>query len=63
MTLPVQTFVAFLIEYGEIAPLGVESPIGGPFWSVVIPVLLLVVASLATLLLYRHFASQDRDQS
>jgi TRAP-type C4-dicarboxylate transport system permease large subunit len=33
-----------------------ESPIGGPFWSLVVPALLLAVAFLATWLLYRRFA-------
>ncbi|MGD8867926.1 MAG: hypothetical protein PVI01_09850 [Gemmatimonadales bacterium] len=63
MTLSVGTFFAVLIQYGEVAPLPAESPIGGPLWSVVIPALLLVAASLGTLLLYRHFASQDDDSS
>lgn len=38
------------------APLPAEPPIGGPFWSVVVPALLLLVATGATVLLYRHFA-------
>lgn len=63
LPVPVQIFVAALIQSGELAPLPVGSPIGGPLWSVVIPALLLVVASVCTLLLYRHFANQGRDQS
>jgi hypothetical protein len=35
-----------------------ESPIGGPFWTVVLPVLLFAVSFLATYLLYRHFADR-----
>jgi hypothetical protein len=37
-------------------PIPAEPPIGGPFWSVVVPALLLVGALAATYLLYRHFA-------
>ncbi len=45
-----------LIQSAEIAPLPASSPIGGPFWSYVVPAALLAVAFLGTLLLYRHFA-------
>ena len=34
------------------------SPIGGPFWTVVVPTLLFAVAFVATWLLYRHFAGK-----
>ena len=37
-------------------PIPAESPIGGPLWSVVVPVGLLVLSFVATWLLYRHFA-------
>lgn len=37
-------------------PLPAEPPIGGPFWSVVVPALLLVVSFGATFLLYRRFS-------
>jgi hypothetical protein len=47
-----------LQQSGDVAPLPAESPIGGPFWSYVVPALLLGVASLSTFLLYRHFAKQ-----
>jgi hypothetical protein len=45
-------------QSGGVAPLPAESPIGGPLWSYVVPALLLAVASLGTLMLYRHFARQ-----
>lgn len=57
-----QAFLAVLVQYDEVAPLPAKSPIGGPLWSVVLPALLLAVACLGTLLLYRHFAGQDRNQ-
>lgn len=37
-------------------PIPASSPIGGPLWSVVVPALLLLVATAATWILYRHFA-------
>lgn len=54
-------FLTVLVQYDEVTPLPAESPIEGPLWSVVIPALLLAVACLGTLLLYRHFAGQDRN--
>jgi hypothetical protein len=42
-------------------PLPAEAPIGGPFWTHVVPVLLFVVALAATLMLYRHFSRQGGD--
>ena len=39
-------------------PLPAEPPIGGPFWTVVVPAALLLLSTLATWLLYRHFARQ-----
>lgn len=42
-------------------PLPAEPPIGGPLWSVVVPALLLVLATVATVLLYRHFAGRGGD--
>jgi hypothetical protein len=45
-------------QSGDVAPLPAESPIGGPLWSYIVPALLLAVASLGTLMLYRHFARQ-----
>lgn len=48
--------LAILMQSGDIAPLPAESPIGGPIWSYVVPAALLGVASLGTLMLYRHFA-------
>lgn len=41
---------------GADVPLPAEPPIGGPLWSVVVPALLLLVATVATVLLYRRFA-------
>ena len=40
-------------------PIPAEAPIGGPFWTVVVPAALFAVAFLATWLLYRRF-SRDR---
>jgi hypothetical protein len=37
-------------------PIPAEPPIGGPFWTLVLPALLFAVAFLATFLLYRHFS-------
>ena len=35
-----------------------EPPIGGPFWTVVVPAILFSIAFVATWLLYRHFAGK-----
>ncbi len=51
--------VAVVAQSGEVAPLPAQSPIGGPLWSYVIPALLLLIAALGTLMLYRHFANQE----
>jgi hypothetical protein len=40
-------------------PLPVDPPIGGPLWSYLVPALLFLVALVATLLLYRHFAGGE----
>lgn len=52
-------FLLILSQYSDATPLPAESPIGGPLWSVVIPAILLAVASLGTLFLYRHFARRE----
>ncbi len=39
-------------------PLPASPPIGGVFWTWVVPVLLFAIAAVATWLLYRHFASR-----
>jgi len=36
------------------------SPLGGVFWTWIVPIALFAVAALATWLLYRHFA-RERD--
>jgi hypothetical protein len=33
-------------------------PIGGPFWTLVVPAILFSIAFVATFLLYRHFAGK-----
>ena len=38
--------------------LPVESPLGGFFWTWVVPVALFAIAFTATWLLYRHFAGK-----
>ncbi len=38
--------------------LPVGSPLGGFFWTWVVPVALFAVAAVATWLLYRHFAGR-----
>jgi len=43
----------------EIPPIPAEPPIGGPFWTIVVPAALFAVAFIATWLLYRRF-SGDR---
>jgi hypothetical protein len=35
-----------------------DAPIGGPFWTWVVPVGLFLVAFLATWALYRHFSAR-----
>lgn len=40
------------------APMPVESPLSGFFWTWVVPVVLFGIALTATWLLYRHFAGQ-----
>lgn len=40
------------------APLRAEPPIGGPFWTVVIPAMLLTGSFLGTYLLYKRFARE-----
>jgi hypothetical protein len=51
--------LAIGLQSGGAAPLPAQPPIGGPFWSYVVPALLLAVATLSTLLLYRHFAARN----
>ncbi len=36
-------------------------PLDGPFWTLVVPVLLFLVALGATVALYRHFAGNGTD--
>lgn len=40
-------------------PLPAESPISGPFWTLILPALLFAVSFLATFLLYRRFAREE----
>lgn len=42
-------------------PLPAEPPIGGPFWELVVPALLFLIATGATVMLYRHFAGRGGD--
>ena len=51
--------LVFIAQAGQVAPLPADSPIGGPFWSYVVPALLLAAATLGTYLLYRRFAGED----
>lgn len=39
-------------------PLPVASPLGGVLWTWIIPIALFALTSVATWLLYRHFAGQ-----
>ncbi len=41
--------------------LPVTSPLSGVFWTWVVPVALFTVATVATWLLYRHFAGRRKD--
>jgi hypothetical protein len=59
MTSATVTSLTALLQSGEPAPLPVTSPIGGPFWSYVVPAALLALAFVGTLLLYRHFARRE----
>ena len=43
------------------APLPVESPLSGFFWTWVVPVTLFSISFVATWLLYRHFANRKDD--
>jgi len=43
------------------APLPAEPPIGGVLWTVIIPALLLLGAFIGTFLLYRRFATRERE--
>jgi len=61
MTSAATAILTAFIQAGELVPLPAESPIGGPFWSYVVPAALLAVATAGTLLLYRHFAERDSD--
>jgi hypothetical protein len=45
------------------APLPATSPLGGPFWTWVVPIVLFAFSTLATWLLYRHFAGRKPDDS
>jgi hypothetical protein len=45
-----------VVQARQPIPLPAESPLGGPLWSYVVPAALLTLASVGTLLLYRHFA-------
>jgi len=43
-------------------PIPARPPIEGPFWTVVVPSALLVVATLATWLLYRRFSTRQGER-
>lgn len=43
-------------------PLPVDSPIGGFFWSWVVPIALFAIAFGATWMLYRHFSKRGGGQ-
>jgi hypothetical protein len=49
-----------LIRALQAPPLPAEPPIGGVFWAVVVPALLLASATAATVMLYRHFAREEK---
>lgn len=59
MIAPALAIFTVFVQSGRVAPLPAQSPIGGPFWSYVVPALLLTVAALGTLMLYRHFAKRE----
>ncbi len=40
-------------------PLGVDPPIGGLIWTMVVPAFLLVGSFLGTFLLYRRFSREE----
>jgi hypothetical protein len=41
-------------------PMPVSPPIQGPFWSIIAPIALFIIALGATIALYRHFAGVRR---
>lgn len=43
------------------APLPVESPLSGFFWTWIVPVVLFGISFAATWMLYRHFANRKSD--
>lgn len=53
------TLVLSLVQSSVEGTLPFEPPISGPFWTIAIPSVLLLVAFLGTFLLYRHFAGKD----
>lgn len=40
-------------------PIPAEPPIGGPFWTAVLPAILFALSFLATYKLYRHFKDRS----
>lgn len=51
----IPVFPAGGLQEGRI-PLPADPPIGGPLWTVAVPILLFLVALAATILLYRRFS-------
>lgn len=47
------------LQAASTTPLPAAPPIGGAFWTVVVPALLLVGASVGTWMLYAHFARRE----
>jgi TRAP-type C4-dicarboxylate transport system permease large subunit len=40
-------------------PIPAETPISGPFWTLIVPALLFAIAFIATWLLYRRFSQES----
>jgi len=59
MTVSGALWLVAVLQTDGVVPLPARSPIGGPLWSYIVPGALLVVASLGTLMLYRHFAKRE----
>jgi hypothetical protein len=53
---PGVTPASFASQVADSLALPVESPLGGPVWTAVVPAVLFFIAFAATYLLYRRFA-------
>ena len=45
----------------NLQPIPADPPIGGPFWSLIVPILVFGGSLASTYLLFRHFARAAQD--